>query len=113
MIINIILLIILVLFIYIFTNKINEYFTNNIIEFKNEQFLHPNDFKDEYKNILLNYSYYFNKKNLEKRKLKNINELLLVYISSLRIPSNHFIYNINKKLNYNINDKILPFLDIL
>jgi hypothetical protein len=39
MIINIILLIILVLFIYIFTNKINEYFTNNIIEFKNEQFL--------------------------------------------------------------------------
>jgi hypothetical protein len=110
---NIILLIFLIYLIYIFTNKINEYFTNNIIEFSKEQFLIPLEFKDEYKNILINYSHYFNQKNLEKRQLKSINELFLIYTSSLRVSNNIFIYQFNKKLNNNINDNILPFLEYI
>jgi len=110
---NIILLIMLIFIIYIFSTRINEYFTENIIEFKKDQFINPDNFKEEYKDILLNYSYYFNPINLQKRGLKNIDDLLLTYVSSLKSSNNNFIYRFNKNLNYNITDNLYPFLEYI
>lgn len=110
---NIILLIILIYIIYIFSKKASEYFTENIIEFKKDQFIYPSNFKDEYKNILLNYSYYFNSIDLQKRGFTNINELLSKYLSSLKNPNNNFIYRFNKNLNNNITENLYPFLEYI
>jgi hypothetical protein len=106
-------LIFLILIIYILSNNIFEYFTDNIIEFKKEQFIEPEKFKSEYRDILKNYSYYFNSKNLQKRNIKNIDEFFNIYLSSLKKSSNNFIYKFNKNLNYNINDKLYPFLEYI
>lgn len=107
-------IILLVFIVYMYVRpKIVEYFTKNIIEFNSNQFINPKEFISEYKSILDKYVLYFNKKNLEKRQLKNIDELHKKYIDSLRECNSLFIYQFNKNINSNINNNILPFLKFI
>lgn len=107
-----IILLVFLIFIYI-RPKIAEYFTKNIIEFTNKQFIDPKLFISEYSEILENYSNYFNSKNLKKRQLENINELKIKYINALEKCNSYFIYKFNKNINSKLNNNILPFLDYI